>query len=463
MERRYIGNWSFYKRTLAIAVPLIIQSGITNFVSLLDNIMVGQIGTQQMSGVSIVNQLMIVLNLCVFGAVAGAGIFTAQYYGSGNHEGIRFSFRYKVLLCLAISALGITVLTVGDKLLIGLYLQGEGNPADAAQTLRYGQEYLKVMLLGIAPFALSNAYASTLRECGKASVPMTAGVVAVLTNLVLNYCLIYGNFGLPQMGVRGAALATAISRYVELAIVATWMHTHKSSQPYIVGAYRSCYIPGKLLRQFAVKGMPLLVNEALFGAGLAMLNQCYSTCGLNVVPALNISSTIYSLSSVVYMSLGHAVGIIMGQMLGAGNSRDVVMDANRKLTVLGVFCGVVFGALLAAISGVFPLLYSTTDAVRTLATRLILVSAAAMPIYAYIHPVYFTLRSGGKTIITFLFDSGFLWVCAVPVAVVLSRFTDMSVVWLYAICSGIEIFKCIIGFFMIRSGGWMQNLAAKTK
>ncbi|MBQ4641851.1 MAG: MATE family efflux transporter [Oscillospiraceae bacterium] len=463
MLQRYIGNRSFYKRTLAIAVPLIIQNGISNFVSLLDNIMVGQVGTLQMSGVSIVNQLMIVLNLCVFGAVAGAGIFTAQYFGSGNHEGIRYSFRFKVLLCLAISALGIAVLTVGDRLLIGLYLQGEGSPEDAAQTLQHGQAYLKVMLWGIVPFAISNAYASTLRECGKASVPMTAGVVAVLTNLALNYCLIYGNLGLPRMGVRGAALATVISRYVELAIVATWMHTHTSSQPYIVGAYRSCYIPGKLLRQFAIKGTPLLINEALFGSGLAMLNQCYSTCGLDVVPALNISSTIYSLSSVVYMSLGNAVGIIMGQMLGAGNTREVVMDANRKLTALSIFCGVVFGGILAAISGIFPMLYSTTDAVRSLATRLILVSAAAMPIHAYIHPVYFTLRSGGKTLITFLFDSGYLWACVVTVAVVLSRFTDMGVVWMYIICNGVEFFKCIMGFFMIRRGSWMQNLAAKTK
>ncbi len=463
MLRRYIGNRSFYKKTLAIAVPLIIQNGISNFVSLLDNIMVGQVGTLQMSGVSIVNQLMMVLYLCVFGAVAGAGIFTAQYYGSGNHEGIRYSFRFKVLLCLVISALGIAVLTVGDKLLIGLYLQGEGNLEDAEQILQYGQAYLKVMVWGIVPFALTNAYAGTLRECGKASVPMTAGIIAVLTNLALNYCLIYGNFGLPQMGVRGAALATVISRYVELAVVATWMHTHRSSQPYIVGAYRSCYVPGKLLAQFIIKGTPLLINEALFGSGMAMLNQCYSTCGLDVVPALNISNTIYSLSSVVYMSLGNAVGIIMGQKQGAGDTKEEVMDANRKLTALGVFCGVVFGGLLAAISGVFPMLYSTTDTVRSLATRLILVSAAAMPMYAYIHPVYFTLRSGGKTITTFLFDSGYLWVCVVPLAVVLSRFTDMGAIWLYILCTGVEFFKCVMGYFMIRSGSWMQNLAAKAK
>lgn len=463
MVRRYIGDWKFYRRTLAIAVPLIIQNGITNLVSLLDNIMVGQVGTLQMSGVSIVNQLMVVYNLCIFGAVAGAGIFTAQFYGSQNNEGIRYTFRYKVLLCLLLSALGIAVLYFGKTHLIGLYLQGEGDATDAALTMQYGKQYLAVMLWGIAPFALTNAYAGTLRECGKASVPMAAGVTAVLTNLVLNYCLIYGNFGFPEMGIRGAALATVISRYVELAIVAIWLHGHKKTQPYIVGVYRSFYIPGRLVKDLVVKGSPLLLNETLFGAGLAMLNQCYSTCGLEVVPAMNIASVIYNLSSVVYASLGNAVGIIMGQMQGAGNTKPVLMDANRKLTALGIFCGVVFGGVLASVSGAFPQLYSTTDSVRHLATQMILICAGVMPIHAYIYPVYFTLRSGGKTIITFLFDSGFMWVCSVPVAILLSRFTDIPILWLYGICNGLDLLKCPVGFFMIRHGGWMQNLAAKTK
>ena len=274
MLKKYIGDKAFYRRFFAIAIPIIIQNGITNFVSLLDNIMVGQIGTIPMSGVSIVNQLMFVFNLCIFGASSGAGIFTAQFHGSGDQDGVRHTFRFKIMVCSVLSAVGIGLFLTAGTPLIRLYLQGEGDPEMARQALAYGLDYLGVMLWGLIPFALCNAYASTLRETGQTVVPMAAGISAVLVNLCLNYVLIFGHFGAPQMGVRGAALATVISRYVELAIVAGYTHLSARKHPFIRGAYRSAYIPGKLLGSIIRKGMPLLVNEFLWASGMAIMNQC---------------------------------------------------------------------------------------------------------------------------------------------------------------------------------------------
>ena len=299
MFKRYIGDRAFYARVLGIAVPIIIQNGITNFVSLLDNIMVGQVGTVPMSGVSIVNGLIFVFNLCIFGASSGAGIFTAQFHGSHDPQGIRYTLRFKVLICSLITAVGMAVFTFGGRFLIGLYLTGEGDAAIAAGAMEYGLKYLAVMVWGFLPFALSNAYASTLRETGQTVVPMVGGIAAVLVNLCLNYVLIFGHFGAPAMGVEGAALATVISRYAELLIVGGWTHLHRKENPFIVGVYRSFRIPLKLLKSIAAKGMPLLINELLWSVGMAFMNQCYSTCGLDVVPAMNISSTIYNLASVV--------------------------------------------------------------------------------------------------------------------------------------------------------------------
>ncbi len=458
MYHRYIGDRAFYRRVLAVAVPIIVQNGITNFVSLLDNIMVGQVGTNPMSGVSIVNGLMFVFNLCVFGASSGAGIFTAQFHGSKDTEGVRHTFRFKVLICILISLVGIGLFLLGDELLIGLYLTGEGDAATAQAVLEQGLKYLQVMLWGFLPFALTNAYASTLKECGNTFVPMAAGITAVLVNLCGNYILIFGHFGAPAMGVEGAALATVISLYVELAIVAGWTHFNKAKNPFIVGAYRSFYLPGRLLRSIILKGMPLLLNEALWSSGMAIMNQCYSTCGLDVVPAMNISTTIFSLTSVVFLSMGNAVGIIMGQMLGAGHSEAEVRDSNRKLLAASVASGVVFGGLLASISGLFPLLYNTTQEVRQLATMLMCVNAMLMPFISYTNATYFTLRSGGQTMVTFLFDSCFVWTVCVPLAYCLSRFTDLPIVPLFAICQGTDLIKCVIGAYMIRQGKWIQNL-----
>jgi len=458
MFKRYIADRGFYQRILSVAIPIIIQNGITNFVSMLDNVMVGQVGTVPMSGVSIVNQLMFVFNICVFGAISGAGIFTAQFHGSKNTEGIRHTFRFKFLVSLLLTAAGLAVfLSAGDPL-IGLYLTGDGDVATVVGALRYGRAYLAVMLWGLLPFALTNAYASTMRETGETMVPMTAGITAVLVNLVLNYILIFGHLGAPAMGVEGAALATVISRYVELAIVAGWTHWRHRVHSYIEGAFRSLYIPGALLKSIIIKGMPLLLNEFLWASGMAIMNQCYSTCGLDVVPAMNISSTLFQLGSVVFLAMGNAVGILMGQMLGAGLPREEIQDSNRKLIAFAVVTGGAFGGLMALFSGVFPGIYNTTQEVRYLATGLILVSAAVMPFNSYTNATYFTLRSGGQTMVTFLFDSCFVWGVCVPLAYALSRFTDIHIIALYAICQGTDLIKCFIGGFMLKQGKWIQNL-----
>ena len=458
MFKRYIGDRAFYKRVLLIAVPIIIQNGITNFVSMLDNIMVGQIGTVPMSGVSIVNGLLFVFNLCIFGASSGAGIFTAQFHGSQDVDGVRYTFRFKLLTSFLLSALGVSIFLIGGRGLIGLYLQGEGDAQTAADAMAYGLRYMHVMLWGFLPFALTNAYSSTLRETGETLVPMIAGVCAVLVNLALNYVLIFGHFGAPALGVEGAAIATVISRFLELAIVAGWTHLHKERHPFIRGAFRSLYIPGKLFKSVVLKGMPLLVNEFLWSTGVAILNQCYSTCGLDVVPAMNIASTINNLASVAFLSLGNSVGIIMGQMLGSGKSEPEIRDSNRKLMVVAVGSGLLFGGVMAAFAVPFPGIYNTTDEVRHLATLLILVCAMAMPVHSFNNATYFTLRSGGQAFVTFLFDSCYMWVVCVPLAFCLSRFTDLPIMPLYLLCQLTDMAKIILGSIMLKQGKWIQNL-----
>ncbi len=461
MFKKYIGDRAFYRRVLTIVIPIIIQNGITNFVSMLDNIMVGQVGTLPMSGVSIVNQLLFVFNLCIFGATAGAGIFTAQFQGSGDDDGIRHTFRFKIIICGILGIAGVALLAGFSEPLIRLFLTGSGDPADAAAILDYGRRYLRMMLLGLIPFSICNAYAGTLKETGETFIPMLGGIMATLVNLILNYILIFGHFGAPELGVEGAAIATVISRFAELGIVAGWTHLHRQKNPFIVGAYRSLRIPAGLLRNIIVKGMPLLFNELLWSSGMTFMNQSYSTCGLDVVPALNISTTLFNLTSVVFMSMGVADGILMGQMLGSSAPREQVRDASRKLLFVSVSSGVLFGLVSVVLSGLFPHIYNTTDQVRALASRLILITALFMPFDAYTNATYFMLRSGGQTYITFLFDSGFVWVCMVPLGYVLSRFVHLSILPLFFACQATNILKALLGSVFLKKGKWIQNLAVK--
>lgn len=458
MLKKYIGDRAFYRHVAAVAIPIIIQNAITNFVSLLDNIMVGQIGTLEMSGVSIANQLILVFNIAVFGGISGAGIFTSQFYGDNDHEGIRQTFRFKFLLSLLLGFGGMAIFWFAGNPLISLFLQGEGAPQDIQQTLRFGREYLDIMLLGLLPFAVAMVYSGTLRETGQTVVPMVAGIVAVGVNLVLNYVFIFGHFGAPAMGARGAALATVISRYTELAIVMIWTHLHSSAHPFIKGAYRSVYVPKWLLAEIFKKGMPLLLNEFLFSSALAMLNQCYSMRGLDVVAAMNITSTLRNLTSVVFLSMGSVTAIIIGQMMGADRPASEVRDTNRKITTLTLACCVLFAGVTIALSGLFPQIYNTTPQVRGLAAKLICVVALAMPFHGYIQVTYFAIRAGGKSWVTFLFDAGFMWAVSVPLAYVLSRFTAVPIVPLYALCLSTEVLKCVMGALLLKSDAWIQNL-----
>ena len=444
---------------MIVAMPIMVQNAITNFVSMLDNIMVGRLGTDPMSGVAIINQLIFVFNLCIFGGLSGIGIFTAQFYGKGDNEGIRYTMRLQILSAAILTALFAAAFWLTGDRLITLYLHSDGGGGDIGETFRQAGKYLTVMYAGFLPFALTQVYSSTLRSCGETMVPMEAGIAAVLVNLVGNYILIYGKFGAPALGVEGAAAATVLSRFTELAITALWTHLHADRYPFITGMYRGLFrIPGRLVRTILVKAYPLLLNETLWAGAQAALTQCYSIRGLSAVASLNISQTISNVFNVSFIAMGSAIAILLGQQLGAGKIRQAREDAVR-LTVFSVLICLAFGALEFAVSGLFPRMYNTSGEIRNLAAGLIRISAVLMPMYAYVNAAYFILRSGGRTGITFLFDSAFGWVVTVPVAFVLSRFTGMPLLTMYLLVQLTELLKCVIGYILVKQGGWAQNLA----
>lgn len=454
---KLIGDKKFYKMMLAIAVPIMIQNGITNFVSLLDNIMVGRIGTEQMSGVAIVNQLMFVYNICIFGAISGAGIFGAQFYGKGDHDGIRHVFRFKILISLVLCILGMAVFLSGGTLLISQFLHEGSDTGDIALALQYGRQYLTIMMIGMIPFSITQIYSSTLRETGETMMPMVSSLAAVAVNMSLNWVLIFGMLGAPRLGVQGAAIATVISRFVESVIIIAWTHRHKARNPYITGVYRSMRIPGYLVRQIMIKGTPLLLNEALWSGGMAMLTQCYSVRGLAVVAGLNISNTIANVFNVVFIAMGNAIAIIVGQLLGAGKMKEA-KETDAKLIFFSVASCLCVGVVMAFIAPLFPQIYNTTDEVRELARQFIVIAALCMPLYAFANSTYFTLRAGGKTVITFLFDSVFIWAVNIPMVFVLAHYTGVNIVYVYLACQLLDLVKCIIGFFLVKNGVWLQNI-----
>ena len=455
--RKLFGDKAFYRMVLAIAVPVMVQSGITQFVSLLDNLMVGRIGTEEFGGVAIANQLIFVFNLCIFGGLSGAGIFSAQFSGKNDVDGMRHVLRFKLYFVIAASVLGILILHFFGSPLISLFLHEGSEEGDLVKTLNFGLDYLKIMLIGLPLYAVSQCYASSLKETGETFIPMIGSGTAVLVNLVFNYILIFGKFGFPVMGVRGAAIATVLSRVVELAIIAIWAHTHTKRFGFFSKLYSSFRVPKALTFDIIKKGSPLMFNELLWSMGMSTLTACYSMRGLATVNALNISSTVSNLFNVVFMAIGSSIAIIVGNLLGAGKFEEA-RDTDRKIITMSVLGCFIFGSLLAVSAKYIPNLYETTDEVKSLATSFLLICAVSMPFNAFTHGCYFTLRSGGQTKITMAFDSCFVWVICIPLAYCLAHFTSIPISPMFIICTATELIKCVIGYFFVKSDRWVKNI-----
>ena len=457
-RRVFLGDKAFYSRVAAIVIPVIIQSSVTNFVNLLDNIMVGQLGTAQVSGVAIANQLVFLYSLIIFGALSGPSIYGAQFYGAKNLDGYRDCFRLKLWLSFILFALYLGVVLLFHEPLIRLFLRGDGDPALAGSILEYSKDYLMWILPALLPFALSMSYASTLREAGETMLPMRASLAAVLVNLVFNYLLIFGELGFPELGVKGAAIATMLARVVELVIIAAAAH-RKKRYPYLKGLYKRLLVPASLVGSVMSTSAPLILNEALWALAITALNQIYSMRALHVLAAISIASTIANLFNVFYVSIGNAVAVMVGQALGAGRM-DRARSYAWKLIFLATAMCLVIGGIMAALSPVFPQFYNTEDKVRELVTGFILISSALMPAVAISHTAYYILRSGGSTVITFLYDAVFNWAVQVPLAFLLVKYTDFPILAVYAMAEGARLFKSMLGLLMVRHGKWQQQIVA---
>lgn len=448
---------TIYKRALRLAVPMMIQNGITNMVTLVDNVMVGSLGTEAMTAVSIVGQLIFVFNLAVFGGISGPGIYGAQYYGQRNLDGFRNAVRMKIWICALCALVGTVLFLCAGGNMIGLYLHGESATVDPALTMEYGLQYLNIMLFTIVPFVVTQIYASSLRETGDSVKPMVAGIISVIVDIVFNYLLIYGKFGFPELGVRGAAIATLMARVAEMLIVVIWAHLKKENHEFLQGLYKTILIPKDVSLKMIKKGAPIFFNEFLWAGGIAALTQCYSTRGLEIVAGLNISNAICNLLNVVFVALGSAVGILIGQTLGASEYEKAKKNAFQLMWFTGAIC-IFLTVILISISGIFPRFYDTTEEVRNYGQWFIIVTALFFPIQGFLNALYFTLRSGGKTFITFLFDSVYSWVVTLPIALLLCNLTGLPILVVYAAVQAADIIKVIVGYVLIQKGIWISNI-----
>ena len=438
-----------YSALTRLGIPIMIaQIGFT-LQGMADTIMVGQHQAEELSAVGFVNSIMVLAIMLSMGFCQGAVSLIGSLYTQGRKAEIM-----AVLKCgIVADALQVLLITaVMTVIYFWLPLMGLD-----PHLLPMMQRYYLILLPSLPMLGIASAFKPFTDSINDTRTSMWILLLSNVWNILFNWLLIYGQFGLPAMGAVGAAIATVISRFVELGILIIYTGKHAKEFPFISGAFKSFMVPKDLVKKFFLKAIPLMFNETLWSLGMTTVNQCYSYRSLDAVASTNIESTLWNLMGVAFLAMGEAVGIMMGHILGSGELEKAKKQAAgmRRFTVL---CCIVFAVIMVGIAPFFPMLYNTTEYIRHLASNFILISAVMMPFCAYTHASYFIIRSGGNTLITVIFDSVYTWVLVVPLAYYLSRYTSFSVSWLIAIVRGLEVVKCLIAFFFVRSGIWIKNI-----
>jgi putative MATE family efflux protein len=446
-----IADKKFYRTIISLAGPLVLQQLLTSAVQLVDNFMVGRLGEEAMSSVAIVNQLYFIFMLVIFGIMGGAGVFAAQYYGAKEYDKLKETFRFKLVTASIFAMIAATILSVFSKPIIGIF-------SDDTLIIDGAIQYLNIVRFGFLPWAISVAIGSTFRETGVTKPLFFISLITILTNTILNYFLIFGSFGFPRLGIEGAAIATVIARCLELLLtVILLVNKGVIFNTKLKDLFK---INGILLKSIIIMTIPLMLNELLWSSGQTIFFYAYSRRGTEALAAMTITSSVSSLVFVFFGGIATAVAVLVGNTLGK-NELTLARENAKKLIAFSVMIAIGAGFILFTLSFIIVHIYNVSDAVKHIAQFNIRVQSMLIPIYTFNVCLFFTFRAGGDTKSTFIFDSGFMMLISVPVALLLSFKTNLPVMYMFMIVQLTELPKLTFGLWRYKKGHWIKNLALK--
>lgn len=449
MMKQFIGDKAFYKQLIAVALPIVLQQLITTSVQLVDNVMVGKLGDQAIGSVAAVNQLYFVVILITFGALGGAGIFSAQYFGSKNFDKLKQTFRFKIIIGMIIAFTSLILFSLFGRSLISLFSTNE-------VTIQGGLDYLNIIKWSAFPWILSVAISNTFRETGVTKPLLYISIITIFTNAILNFILIFGYLGFEPMGIVGAAIATLIARFLEFGLTLILVKTR--GQSFSTNIFELHKIEPKLLLSIIIMALPLTLNEALWSSGQTVFFHAYARRGDSALSAITITGTISQLVFVTFSGIATAVAVMVGNTLGK-NELEKAMDNAKKLIAFSVFIAMITGVILMGLSFFIVNIYDVSQATKDIASFNIRVNALFIPIYSFNVAIFFILRAGGDTKSTFLMDAFYMWIIPVPVALTLSYLTQLPVTIMFFLVQMLDIPKMVFGLARYRKKRWVKNLA----
>lgn len=446
--KRLLAPASFYKHALTIAVPLMLQQLVTSSVNLIDNLMIGQLGDAALGAVATTNRFFMIGMFATFGVLAASAIFIAQYYGAKDEDNMKQSFRFSILSAVVIMMPFLFFALLFPNLVLGFFTQD-------TNILANGMIYIRVVAFALIPTALTLAFVSAMRAVGETKIPLYVGIIAVLINAFLNYVLIFGHFGFPQLGILGAAIATLIARIIEAIILSVIMF--KRAFPYTTTIPEMLIISKRNVKTITLKALPLAFNEFFWASGMATLFKFYATRGSEVISGISIASTTADLFFVLFGGMAVATTVLVSQPLGADNLEEAKLNGYRMIS-FSMMLAIVFGIMMFGASFIVPNFYNVSLEAKQIATNMIRIMSFMFWIYMGTAECYFVLRAGGDMKSTLMMDSGFMWLVNIPVVFLVTYFTGFSIYGLYLTGQSTDFVKLAVSLNLVKREKWVKNL-----
>ena len=439
----------FLKKFFKISFPVMLHALILFIVNFIDTVMVSSI-EYAAGAVYAVGQTTYILMIAAFGILIGAGVFVQQFKGANDDKSLKEAFCYKIVIMLIFLAIFITVFYFFGHHLIYFYCHNEEH---SVEIFALAKEYYYLILLSFIPYGLSMIYTTTVREVGGTKYALYAGAAAFISNVALNALLIY----VFNWGVVGAALGTIIARVIELIIIVIISHKLKFS--FCHNLFKTFHISKEMATKITKRGMVFFSNELFWVIGMTLLSLSYAQReGVNILDSLSIVGSVGNIFNILFQGLSIGIGVMVGSYLGEGNFESA-KDYAKKVYWLGFLASVILGVLIIALSPVIPMMFSKVDPVQKAYASKMLIAYGLLIWGSCLYCCcYVTLKTGGEALTTFFIDSGLMWGVAVPLSWILVKFTNLELLYVYAIVVGIDILKFLVSYVFVKKEKWVKNL-----
>lgn len=445
----FIKDRPFMREMLTIAVPISLQQLINASLNLIDVLMVGQLGETSIAGIGLSNQLFFVFILLLFGLTSGMSIFTAQFWGKHEIEPIRKVLGMSILTASFIAVIFTVAATVFTRSVLGLF-------TNDTNVIEIGSQYLGIVGFSYIAVALATAYIAALRSIQLVKITVIASVAALLFKTTLGYSLIFGHFGLPALGVRGAAIGTASGWTLELILLLIFIYTQKT--PLAANPLSFFTFEFSFFQRVLRTTLPAVANELFWSVGIATYNGIYAHIGTEAIAAINVNATIEELGFVVFMGLGNACAVMVGNRIGAGK-KDEAHEIVRRLILLSVISAWLVGLAVFIVRDVVIGWYNLSPAGIHNVRMLMLVMVCVLWIRMFNFITFIgALRAGGDTLFALVMEICSIWLIGVPAAYIGAFVLDLPVYIVYLMVGLEELAKAFVSFWRYRSRKWIHDV-----